>query len=209
MTVPQQSNIGSPLNKGVSWFDPDTGCTIVVSTPSVDPALWASFVDGAVRSYHTYGIETALDMDLLLDEANTQLFHAAVNDSGKVVGGMRARGPLESPEESHALVEWEGRPGLRRVRKMLSDRLPFGVVEMKTTWMSDDPGRSRSLSNTCPRPRGSAQALTGVCRGPAASAGGLPRADRYVAQRVPGARASLHRRDRDVGAESAQASWYR
>ena len=66
-----------------------------------------------------------------------------MNDSGEVVGGIRAKGPLESADDSHAVVEWEDRPGLRTVRKMLTDRLPFGVVEMKTAWVSDDPDRAR------------------------------------------------------------------
>ncbi|GFG50063.1 hypothetical protein CQY20_04460 [Mycolicibacterium agri] len=140
-----------PLDEGISWFDSDTGCTIVVSTPAADPGLWEDFVDGAVRTYHKHGIERALDMDSLLDEANTQLFHVAVNDRGKVLGGIRAKGPLESAEESHAIEEWADQPGLSAVRKMLTDRLPFGVVEMKTAWMSDDAGRSRSLSDTLAR----------------------------------------------------------
>ena len=155
MTVPQLSVnrqvFNSPLDEGISWLDSDTKCRIVVSTPSADPALWADFVDGAARSYHNNGIERALDMDSLVDEANTQLFHAAVNNAGTVMGGIRAKGPLESPEESHAIVEWDGRPGLRTVRKMLTDRIPFGVVEMKTAWMSDDPGRSRALATTLAR----------------------------------------------------------
>jgi len=142
---------GVPLDEGISWFDSDTGCTIVVSTPAADPELWADFVDGAVQTYHKHGIERALDMDSLLDEANTQLFHVAVNDRGKVLGGIRAKGPLESAEESHAIEEWADQPGLSAVRKMLTDRLPFGVVEMKTAWMSDDAGRSRSLSDTLAR----------------------------------------------------------
>ena len=155
MTVPQRSTdhqvYPSPLDEGISWFDPDTRCTVVVSTPAADPALWTDFVDGAARSYHRHGIERALDMDSLADEANTQLFHAVVNDAGAVMAGIRAKGPLDSPEESHAIVEWDDRPGLRTVRKMLTDRLPFGVVEMKTAWMSDDPGRSRGTSNTLAR----------------------------------------------------------
>ena len=155
MTVPQLSIdrqvYDTPLDEGISWFDSDTGCTVVVSTPSADPALWADFVDGAARSYHRHGIEQALDMDSLTDEANTQLFHAVVNDAGTIMGGIRAKGPLDSPEESHAIVEWDDRPGLRTVRKMLTDRLPFGVVEMKTAWMSDDPSRSRGISNTLAR----------------------------------------------------------
>lgn len=163
MTVPQLSVnrpvINIPLHEGISWFDSDTSCTMVVSTPSADPALWADFVDGAARSYHKHGIERALEMDSLRDEANTQLFHAVVNDEGTIMGGIRAKGPLESPEESHAIVEWEDRPGLRTVRKMLTDRLPFGVVEMKTAWMSDDPSRSRALANTLARTPFTAMAL--------------------------------------------------
>ena len=155
MTLPRLSAEGQAsncrLDEGISWFDSETSCTIVVSTPSADPSLWDDFVDGAVRSYHRNGVESALDMDSLLDESNTALFHAAVNDSGEVVGGIRAKGPLQSADDSHAVVEWEGRPGLRTVRKMLTDRLPFGVVEMKTAWVSDDPDRARKLVNPLAR----------------------------------------------------------
>ncbi len=155
MTVPQltanRPAFGSWVREKISWFDSDTGCTVVVSTPSGDPALWHDFVAGAARSYVNHGIERALDMDSLLDEANTQLFHVVVNDAGAIMAGIRAKGPLESAEDSHALVEWENRPGLATVYKMLTDRLPFGVVEMKTAWMSDDPNRSRALGSTLAR----------------------------------------------------------
>jgi hypothetical protein len=155
MTLPaltdKHSAASIALDARISWFDSDTRCTMVVSTPSADPTVWADYVDGALRSYHRHGIERALDIDSLLDVSTTQLFHAAVNEDGKVVGGLRAKGPLESAEQSHAIIEWAGRPGLDTVRKMITDRLPFGVVEMKTAWMSDDAGRSRSLSNTLAR----------------------------------------------------------
>jgi hypothetical protein len=163
MTVPLQSAnrpiSHSPLEERISWFDSDTECTMVVSTPAADPALWAEFVDGAARSYFKHGIEQALDIDSLADEANTQLFHVVVNDAGVIMGGIRSKGPLERPEESHAIVEWAGRPGLRTVRKMIGDRLAFGVVEMKTAWMSDDPCRSRALAGTLARTPFAAMAL--------------------------------------------------
>ncbi len=155
MTVPllsmNRSAINTPLDEGIRWFDSDTECTVVVSTPAADPALWAQFVEGAARSYHMHGIERALDMDSLADDANTQLFHVVVNDAGKIMAGIRAKGPLESPEESHAIVEWADRPGLSTVHKMISDRLPFGVVEMKTAWMTDDQTRSRAIGSTLAR----------------------------------------------------------
>jgi hypothetical protein len=163
MTVPLLSanrpNFTTGLDEGIRWFDSDTNCTVVVSTPSADPDLWADFVAGAARSYHGHGIERALDMDSLLDESNTQLFHAVVNDAGDIMGGIRAKGPLESPEDSHAIVEWADRPGLSAVYKMLSDRLPFGVVEMKTAWMTDDQSRSRALGSTLARTPFSTMAL--------------------------------------------------
>jgi ABC-type nitrate/sulfonate/bicarbonate transport system substrate-binding protein len=34
---------------------------------------------------------------------------------------------------------------------MVTDRLPFGVVEMKTAWVADDPERSRALTNAVSR----------------------------------------------------------
>ena len=78
MTVPQLSIdrqvYDTPLDEGISWFDSDTGCTVVVSTPSADPALWADFIDGAARSYRRHGIERALDMDSLTDEATPSCF---------------------------------------------------------------------------------------------------------------------------------------
>src|SRR3954469_8909582 len=100
-----------PLDEGISWFDSDTGCTVVVSTPAADSALWADFVDGAARSYRGHGIEHALDMNSLTEEAQAHVFPAVVNDAGAIMGGIRAKGPLDSPEESHAIVEWADRAG--------------------------------------------------------------------------------------------------
>ncbi len=52
-----------------------------------------------------------------------------------MIGGVRAKGPLESAEDSHALVEWAGHPGQAAVRKMINDRVPFGILEMKAAWV--------------------------------------------------------------------------
>jgi hypothetical protein len=154
MAVPQLSPSNQSIvsiSSGIRWWDPGTSCTIIVSTPSAEPRLWDDFVDGASRSYHKHGVERALDMPALRDTTNTALFFAAVAENGKLVGGSRAKGPLSSPEDSHAVVEWAERPGLRTVRKMLTDRLPFGVMEMKTAWIIDEPGRSRSLTQVLAR----------------------------------------------------------
>jgi hypothetical protein len=139
------------LDRAVEWWDPDTQCTLVASAPEAEPELWDEYVRGARDSYRRHGVERALDIESLRNPSESSLFLAAVDESGRMVAGVRAKGPYNAAEESHAMVEWSGRPGLNIVQKMISDRIPFGVVEVKTAWVSDDPDRNRSLTNALAR----------------------------------------------------------
>ena len=133
------------LGQRLSWKDPDIGCTLVLSQPAIDPELWAEFSLGAQRSYRNHGVERALDVDALRSGADTIMFFAMIDDAGRIVGGLRAKGPLRSADDSHAVVEWAGQPGQQAVRDMITDRIPFGVLEMKAGWVIEDPDRNRSL----------------------------------------------------------------
>lgn len=154
MTMPQLT-VATPalpsLERSPSWWDSDSECTMVLAEPSAEPELWDEYVRGAQLSYRKYGVEAALDMADLRRPADTALFCVGVNAAGNVVGGLRAKGPYRSADESHAMVEWAGQPGLETVRKMITDRLPFGVVEMKTAWATDDPEKRRALTTTLSR----------------------------------------------------------
>jgi hypothetical protein len=142
---------GFRLRQGLSWHDPDIDCTLVISTPSTDPDLWAQYAAGAHRSYRKHGVECALDTDALRTGVDTIMFFAMIDDVGRMVAGVRAKGPLRSADDSHAIVEWAGQPGEEAVRNMLNDRAPFGVVEMKSAWASDDPDRSPCLTSAVAR----------------------------------------------------------
>ena len=133
------------------WWDADSGCTIVVAEPSAEPELWARYVRGAEDSYRKHGVEIALDKTALRLGDDSALFCVGINESGKVVGGLRGKGPYSQVDECHAVTEWSGQPGLSAVRKMVGDRLPFGVVEVKSAWVSDDPDQSRALSDVLAR----------------------------------------------------------
>jgi hypothetical protein len=147
MTVPQtEAHHFVILESSPSCWDPDSQSTIVFAQPAIERDLWIDYVRGACENYRKHGVEKALDMDALRNGAGTILFAACVNKAGRVVAGLRARGPYQSADECHALLEWSGQPGLEAVRKMVTDRLPFGVVEMKTAWVTDDPERSRQLT---------------------------------------------------------------
>lgn len=133
-----------------SWHDPDIDCTLIVSQPSADPALWKEYSLGAQRSYRKHGVECALDTDALDRGADTRMFFTAIDAAGKMVAGVRAI-ELRSADDSHAVVEWAGQPGQQAVRDMITDRLPFGVLEMKSAWVTDDPERNRTLTTSVAR----------------------------------------------------------
>ncbi|PXX07380.1 hypothetical protein [Mycolicibacterium moriokaense] len=154
MTIPysdaERRNVVS-LDRSPSCWDPDSECTIVFAQPAIERALWIDYARGACENYRKHGVERALDIDALQSGSDTILFAACVNSAGRVVAGLRARGPYQSADECHALLEWTGQPGQDAVRKMVTDRLPFGVVEMKTAWVADDPERSRTLTSAISR----------------------------------------------------------
>jgi hypothetical protein len=154
MTVSQLDDTAEPIFRpsgGFEWWDTDAECTVVASTPSADPGLWNEYVQGAERSYHKHRVERALDLSTFQDGADTAIFLVTVDANGRVIGGVRVKGPLTCADDSHALVEWEGQAGLPAVRKMITDRLPFGVVEVKTAWVTPDPERNQSITDVLAR----------------------------------------------------------
>jgi hypothetical protein len=135
----------------MSWWDPDAECTVTIARPSDDDALWREYLAGAQRSYLSNGVSGAVDAEAICDSGDTTLFWSMTDTAGAVVAGIRAVGPLTCPDDSHAVVEWAGQPGLPMVEKMITDRLPFGVVEMKTAWVTSERNRNRKLTATLAR----------------------------------------------------------
>lgn len=146
--APQKLHFSENLSVWVS----DAQCRLVVSQPALDPTLWNTYLQGALRAYSKHGVECTLDLDAISDGSDTQLFFAAIDIGGDVVGGARVIGPLRSADDSHAVVEWAGNPGLSAVRKMINDRAPFGVVEVKSGWVNSDAQRSDAIAAALARP---------------------------------------------------------
>jgi hypothetical protein len=149
------------LSQRLSWRDPDIAATLVLSQPAVDPDLWGEFCLGAERSYRKHGVQCALDIDALRNGGDTMMFCAAIDDDGRMVGGLRGKGPLRSADDSHAVVEWAGQPGQQAVRDMITARIPFGVLEIKSGWVSDESDQGRSLTTALARSGFHMASLTG------------------------------------------------
>jgi hypothetical protein len=139
------------LPKSFSWRDSHINCTLVVAQPSTDPGLWSEFVAGAHRSYRNRGVEDALEVDVMRTGSDTVMFFAVLDDAGRILAGLRAKGPLLCADDSHAVVEWAGQPSQQAVRDMINDRVPFGVLEMKSGWVADDADRDLDLTTPLAR----------------------------------------------------------
>lgn len=132
------------FTRSACW-DPVAECSMVMSTPEAEPELFEKYHRGAVESYRRFGVSAALDSDVSRCADDTALFWVLTDTSGDVVGGVRAKGPLRGPEDSHATVEWAGQPGEADVRRAIAERAPAGVLEMKGGWLAPhaEGGRHR------------------------------------------------------------------
>jgi hypothetical protein len=152
---------GFTLQESLEWHDPDIDCTLVVSTPKADRVLWSEYANGALRNYRKHGVECALDTEALRSGSDTAMFFAVIDEAGRTIAGLRAIGPLRSAEDSHAVVEWAGQPSQQVVRNTINDRVPFGVLEMKSAWATDDPDRSHRITEAMARSAFHMMALLG------------------------------------------------
>lgn len=139
------------LDRNLSWWDADTECQFVLSQPALDPHLWQEYVAGSYRSYRRHDVECALDHAALRTGHDTVMFFVALDKTLQMLAGVRAVGPLRSPDDAHAVVEWTGQQEQQAVRAMIADRVPFGILEMKTAWKVNDPARNCSLTEILAR----------------------------------------------------------
>jgi hypothetical protein len=128
------------------YHDPVTGSEFVVARPCQQPRLWLSYLEGARASYRKYDVESVLEYDRIRDGSSTALFFAALRPDGQVTGGMRVQGPYESADQAHAVEEWAAFHDDTEVRREISERIPSGVIEMKTGWVSDTAWRRAELT---------------------------------------------------------------
>lgn len=138
------------------------GCEFSVATPRSHPELWREYLDGAVANYRRFRVEHVVEYESVLSGDSTSLFFAAVNQSGRVVGGMRAQGPYRSAKQAHALAEWAGAAGTDELRSEIESRIPHGVIEMKAGWVAADAPNRRALTSALARIFLHAIRLTGV-----------------------------------------------
>lgn len=94
------------LDASTQWWDADTECTLLLARPQDEPELWNEYLAGAERSYCKHGVECALDLDEIRDGSDTVLFFVAIDDTGRIVSGVRAKGRCAMP--TTPMPSWSG-----------------------------------------------------------------------------------------------------
>lgn len=145
-----------------SYRDAGSGCRVVATTPAAEPELWARYLAGAEATYRRHGVASVVDRAALADGRRTSLVFVALDDAGEVVGGVRAQGPYASAGEAHALVEFAASPDRAEVRRIIASRVPDGVIEIKTAWVSPTAPCRHALAAAIPRTALHAAALLGA-----------------------------------------------
>ncbi|MEO9326915.1 hypothetical protein [Gordonia aurantiaca] len=120
--------------------------TVVASAPRRESGLWQQYLDGAAKSYDRHGCAAALDYDEVLPGDGTALFFAVLDEADRVCGGLRVQPRFTAAAQSHALVEWAGRPGQVQLVNAIEARLAGGVVEVKTAWVDERSPIARSVA---------------------------------------------------------------
>jgi molybdopterin/thiamine biosynthesis adenylyltransferase len=151
--VGRTDRIGVPAPAGdpaLAGFEDDvSGLRIEAHHPLQSPHRWCEYLDGAENRYRAHGVLRALDRPALEDGRTTSLFFVAIDESGRVVGGLRGHGPLRAAVEAYSLGELMGHPKLHVVEDTLTKRVPAGVVEIKGAWVDADfprPGLSNAIA---------------------------------------------------------------
>lgn len=147
--TPSRARTNTPL---ASYWEPLSGARFVITRPEDAPGLWAQYLDGLEATYKAFGVESALDLGAIFHGRQLPTFAVALGPDGNVVAGVRAHGPLLSPDEAHALLEFASDPtGQDSVRHFIGDRTPFGITELKGGWVDDKAENRRELSNALAR----------------------------------------------------------
>ncbi len=89
----------------------------MLAQPDSEPGLWNDYLQGALQSYEKHGVEAALDLDSFRDGRDTTLFYTALDDSGKMLGGLRAKArtcaPTSRTRSSNGRASRARRPSAR------------------------------------------------------------------------------------------------
>lgn len=140
------SRSGAPGNAYGHYYDDSLGCTVVVTTPSSNPALWLRYLAGARRSYAHHDVTVALEYDNIRDGLSTSIFFCALDEGGRMLAGNRVQGPYTDVRQTHADAEWQRTPeGRARLRQIVTGRLDEGVIELKSGWVDRSAPRERRL----------------------------------------------------------------
>jgi hypothetical protein len=135
-----------------SFWDPASGARFEAHTPAGRPDLWEKYVTGITESYRRFDVLSVLGEHFDATGDNTSLFFVAIGPDENVIAGVRFHGPLADSAAACALEEFAADPeGVRTIRRLIDDRVAFGVAEIKGGWVDQNSPQRGALGNALAR----------------------------------------------------------
>jgi hypothetical protein len=131
--------------------DRRSGATFYLVRPFERPDLWKRYIDGALETYRSFAVESALELERINNGLETTLFMVGIDCDDRVVAGIRFQGPFRSPSEAHVCEEFAGSPGYQLLRQTIGRRLGEGVIEFKGGWAANGNPLHGELSDAIAR----------------------------------------------------------
>ncbi|MDR1999162.1 MAG: hypothetical protein LBQ06_04370 [Frankiaceae bacterium] len=147
----------------LGYREPASGVWMIFARPETRPDLWSQYLRGLERVHRAHGTERAIDLPAIFAGRRLPMFAAALGESGAVLAGVRAHGPLRDPAEAHALVEYASYPaGQRSISRLVGGHIGAGVAELKGGWVAADAPRRREVAAALARSFLHIMAILGV-----------------------------------------------
>src|SRR5580658_8972064 len=122
-----------PFRLGAAFEDRTTGLRFEVHHPQERPDLWEQYIQGAEARYRKHGLDL-VDRSSLLTGSDVSMFSVGIDESGRVVAGVRFHGPIDSLADCHALVEMATSTEIDLLTRYVERFIPYGVIEAKGAW---------------------------------------------------------------------------
>src|ERR1019366_5077452 len=125
---------------GSSFVDMESGVRFEWHHPAERPDLWKMYLDGAEGKYRSFGFEETLHRKDLEAGNGISLFFLAYDTEKRVVGGVRAHGPLESRHHSAIMGEMAPSSEIEEIGSLIDRNLALGAIEIKGAWSHGESG---------------------------------------------------------------------
>ncbi len=121
---------------GAAFWSEHESAVVSIHQPASGGAEWEAYVAGLQQCYGAFGAGHIVEREGL-ESQDCRLFFLVSDREGRLLGGIRAVGPVEDRSAIDAIPavhELDGSPSSELIRSALADATVGGLIEVKGAW---------------------------------------------------------------------------